>query len=144
MQSNKSKILAKDKKLGYVDVYIGSIPIWYSYDDIVNLVHTTYFYYERENRDIHALPQLKSNDILRIATLKASNPKFHQQIDFSKTPKTKDQLSDSDSDEDEIPVEGENGEAKLPGTRNGMKAKDAYMSNEVEQASTLYTFVKCR
>lgn len=84
MNTAKSQILANDKKQGYVDLYIGGIPIYYQYDDIVNLIHTTYFYYERENRDIHALPKLKSTDILRIANLRASNPKFEMDLDFSK------------------------------------------------------------
>ena len=67
MENPRSKRLAEDKKKGYVDLYIGNIPLYYGYDEIVNLIHTTYFYYERENREINALPKLRTGDILRIA-----------------------------------------------------------------------------
>ena len=85
MATTKTTILTEDAKKGHIDLYIGNIPVWYAYEDIVNVIYTTNYYYEREARDIQAIKRLEVNDIIRIGHLKASNPKFHELIDEGQT-----------------------------------------------------------
>ena len=139
MENSTSKRLENDKKKGYIDLYIGNIPLYFSYDDLVNMIHTTYFYYERENRDIDALPKLKNVDILRIANLRASNPKFNQDIDFLDEQKKKEQDKDKpDTLEDTLD------QTSLDDTKTEAIPDKFHRDQDDPQANMLFTFIKCR